>query len=389
MLVRTNAQLAPIEGGADPGRDRLPGPRPRVLPAAGRPSRDRPRPAGRGAATGGARWPARSGPCGPRSWGTRRARRPSGGEARERARRARDARRDRRGPRGGGPGGGRATGCWPSCGGARQAERDVDGARGVELATYHRAKGLEWDAVFLPMLEEGSLPIRQAFDDDAALEEERRLLYVGITRARVHLALSWAEQRETRGRESRRRPSRFLDGLVPRPSGAQRPDLRASRRPRDRQLRMGSRRLRRGRANRRSSALCGRGERNGRGPTPCRRSSSPTTRRSRRSPRPDRRRSPGCAGSRAWARRSSSATEPRSWRSSWLLAEAPTGEPGSVDNAESSGTVPLGTSRSAARQVRCLDHALRPRASGPSGGCTTCAEGAYFLLSGVSAHPEG
>ena len=49
------------------------------------------------------------------------------------------------------------------------------------------------------MLEEGSLPIRQAFDDEAALDEERRLLYVGITRARVHLALSWAERRDARG----------------------------------------------------------------------------------------------------------------------------------------------------------------------------------------------
>jgi DNA helicase-2/ATP-dependent DNA helicase PcrA len=102
----------------------------------------------------------------------------------------------------------------------RAAAEETSTAVGVELATYHRAKGLEWDAVFLPMLEEGLLPIRQAFDDDAALDEERRLLYVGITRARVHLALSWAEQRESRGRESRRRPSRFLDGLVPRPAGA-------------------------------------------------------------------------------------------------------------------------------------------------------------------------
>ncbi len=91
-------------------------------------------------------------------------------------------------------------------------------ADGVNLLTYHRAKGLEWDAVFLPALEEGSLPIRQALDDDEALAEERRLLYVGITRARVHLALSWAERREARGRESRRQPSRFLVEIRPRPA---------------------------------------------------------------------------------------------------------------------------------------------------------------------------
>ncbi len=85
---------------------------------------------------------------------------------------------------------------------------------GVELLTYHRAKGLEWDAVYLPMLEEGSLPIRHAADDPAALAEERRLLYVGITRARVHLWLSWAERRlGPQSREGRRRESRFLGDL--------------------------------------------------------------------------------------------------------------------------------------------------------------------------------
>ncbi len=94
---------------------------------------------------------------------------------------------------------------------ARRASHERENAGdGVNLLTYHRAKGLEWDAVFLPMLEEGSLPIRQALDDDAALAEERRLLYVGITRARVHLALSWAQRRETRGREGRREQSRFV-----------------------------------------------------------------------------------------------------------------------------------------------------------------------------------
>jgi len=74
---------------------------------------------------------------------------------------------------------------------------------GVNLLTYHRAKGLEWDAVFLPAVEEGILPIRQAKTDEQ-VAEERRLLYVGITRARTHLALSWS-----------RKPSRFLAEIRP------------------------------------------------------------------------------------------------------------------------------------------------------------------------------
>ncbi|MBV9012640.1 MAG: ATP-dependent helicase [Pseudonocardiales bacterium] len=86
--------------------------------------------------------------------------------------------------------------------------------QGVTLACLHSAKGLEWDAVFLVGLVEGTLPIQYAEGSQAAMEEERRLLYVGVTRARRRLALSWALSRGAGGRRSRRR-SRFLDGLVP------------------------------------------------------------------------------------------------------------------------------------------------------------------------------
>jgi DNA helicase-2/ATP-dependent DNA helicase PcrA len=86
--------------------------------------------------------------------------------------------------------------------------------QGVTLASLHAAKGLEWDAVFLVGLTDGTLPIQHADGDDEAVEEERRLFYVGVTRARVHLRLSWALSRSAGGRRTRRR-SRFLYGLVP------------------------------------------------------------------------------------------------------------------------------------------------------------------------------
>jgi DNA helicase-2/ATP-dependent DNA helicase PcrA len=96
---------------------------------------------------------------------------------------------------------------------------------GVTLASLHAAKGLEWDAVFLVGLVEGTLPIQHADGDDAAIEEERRLLYVGATRARAHLSLSWALSRSAGGRRHRRR-SRFLYGLIPEDHPAARPAAR-------------------------------------------------------------------------------------------------------------------------------------------------------------------
>ncbi|MBC9733327.1 ATP-dependent DNA helicase UvrD2 [Nocardioides marmotae] len=95
----------------------------------------------------------------------------------------------------------------------RAAEQHAPVAEGVTLATFHAAKGLEWDSVFLCGLQDGTLPITYA-DTPLAVEEERRLLYVGMTRARLDLALSWAAARNPGGRASRR-PSRFLDPLLP------------------------------------------------------------------------------------------------------------------------------------------------------------------------------
>jgi DNA helicase-2/ATP-dependent DNA helicase PcrA len=110
----------------------------------------------------------------------------------------------------------------------RASSEASEDAGGVELLTLHRAKGLEWDAVFIPMLEEGSLPASQAKEDETQLAEERRLLYVGITRARRHLTLSWAKERlSANGKAGSRRPSRFLAALgVSDPAVASRPAAR-------------------------------------------------------------------------------------------------------------------------------------------------------------------
>jgi DNA helicase-2/ATP-dependent DNA helicase PcrA len=83
----------------------------------------------------------------------------------------------------------------------------------VTLLTLHRAKGTEFDVMFLVALEEGLLPISHAKTEEE-VEEERRLLYVGVTRARKELWLSWARSRPGwGGRPQSRRPSRFLYNL--------------------------------------------------------------------------------------------------------------------------------------------------------------------------------
>jgi DNA helicase II / ATP-dependent DNA helicase PcrA len=96
----------------------------------------------------------------------------------------------------------------------RSAGRPDPGG-GVDLATFHRAKGLEWDAVAVVGLEDGYVPIVHA-TTPGSLDEERRLLYVALTRAGRILECSWARSRAmgSEGRAMDRRPSPWLAGMA-------------------------------------------------------------------------------------------------------------------------------------------------------------------------------
>jgi DNA helicase-2/ATP-dependent DNA helicase PcrA len=84
-------------------------------------------------------------------------------------------------------------------------------ADAVSLMTIHAAKGLEFDTVFLIGLEEGSLPHMRSLEDPAGIEEERRLMYVAMTRARRSLTIS--RSRDDIYRRERNTPSRFLSEI--------------------------------------------------------------------------------------------------------------------------------------------------------------------------------
>ncbi len=97
----------------------------------------------------------------------------------------------------------------------QEQDKNQDGSgQNLHLMTLHSSKGLEFPYVFIIGMEEGLLPHSRSFTDEDELEEERRLCYVGITRAKEKLYLTFAERRQTREGYSNQIPSRFL-GEIP------------------------------------------------------------------------------------------------------------------------------------------------------------------------------
>ncbi|MEQ9862568.1 DNA helicase II [Pectobacterium cacticida] len=94
--------------------------------------------------------------------------------------------------------------------GEGQADANQDA---VQLMTLHSAKGLEFPQVFIVGMEEGMFPSQMSLDEGGRLEEERRLAYVGVTRAMQKLTITYAESRRLYGKEAFHRPSRFVGEL--------------------------------------------------------------------------------------------------------------------------------------------------------------------------------
>jgi DNA helicase-2/ATP-dependent DNA helicase PcrA len=94
--------------------------------------------------------------------------------------------------------------------GEQQADESEDS---VQLMTLHSAKGLEFPMVFLSGVEEGLFPHKMSLEEGDRLEEERRLCYVGITRAMQKLFITYAESRRLHGQDTFNRPSRFIGEL--------------------------------------------------------------------------------------------------------------------------------------------------------------------------------
>jgi len=103
------------------------------------------------------------------------------------------------------------------------------GEEGVQLMTLHSAKGLEFPLVFLAGMEEGLFPSARSLEESGRLEEERRLAYVGITRARQKLVLGYAESRRIHGQDNYSLPSRFLREIPRELLNEVRPKVQVSR----------------------------------------------------------------------------------------------------------------------------------------------------------------